>query len=95
MGCPQGHKRVGHDQSDLAQAPTIRFCLPTQSGVIGNGPWFLLLLRYIEVTLLFILEPYSHLQHVEVKVIKVISDMHKILSNNILGTDRIFLPSLL
>ena len=56
-------------------------------------PWFLLLLGYIEVALLFILEPYSHLRHVKVKVIKVISDLHKILSSNILGTYRTFLPN--
>ena len=56
-------------------------------------PWFLLLLVYIEVALLFILKPYSHLQHVKVKVIKVIPDLHKILSSNILSNARTFLPN--
>ena len=39
----------------------IIFCLPTQSGITGNVPYFLLLLGYTDVALLFILEPPSHL----------------------------------
>lgn len=42
-------------------SPPIIFCLPTQSGITGNVPYFLLLLGCINVALLFILEPHSHL----------------------------------
>lgn len=42
-------------------SPLIIFCPPTQSGITGNMPYFLLLLGYLEAALLFILEPHSHL----------------------------------
>lgn len=41
-------------------SPLIIFCLPTQSGITGNMPFFLPLLGYLEVASMFILEPHSY-----------------------------------
>lgn len=53
------HKGISNLPVNLLSV--IIFCLPTQSGITGNVPDFLLFLGNIDVALLFILEPHSHL----------------------------------